>query len=306
MNFVNEKDGIRVFLQLLQYALQALLEVAPVLGAGQQGAHVQGVHRGLGEDFRHLVFHHPAGQALGDGGLAHPGFTHQQGVVLPAPAQGLDHPFQLRVTADQGVDLALQRQVVEIDGEVFQGAGLGLLLFTLMFPFGGRLGLRHLADAVGDEIHHVQAGDALFLQVIDRVGVLLAEDGHQHVGPVHFLLAGGLDMQDGPLDDALEPQGGLGVDFVVAGNRGGVLGNELGHVLAQLLHIGATGPQGLGSSGVVQQGQEQVLHGDELVTLLPGFDKGNVQTDFQFLGDHQFSSMTQARGCWCCWAKALT
>jgi hypothetical protein len=32
-----------------------------------------------------------------------------------------------------------------------------------------------------------------------------------------------------------------------------------------------------------------MLHGDELVALLPGLDKGHVQADFQFLGNHVIS-----------------
>jgi hypothetical protein len=32
-----------------------------------------------------------------------------------------------------------------------------------------------------------------------------------------------------------------------------------------------------------------VLDGDEFVSLLTGLDKGHVQADFKFLGDHVFS-----------------
>ena len=35
------------------------------------------------------------------------------------------------------------------------------------------------------------------------------------------------------------------------------------------------------------------------LALLAGLDEGHVQTDFEFLGDHQFSSITQHNGCWC-------
>ena len=41
-----------------------------------------------------------------------------------------------------------------------------------------------------------------------------------------------------------------------------------------------------------QQGEQQVLHGDELVALLPGLDEGHVEADFQFLGDHDGVSFT--------------
>ena len=57
--------------------------------------------------------------------------------------------------------------------------------------------------------------------------VLLAEDRDQHVGAGYFLLARGLDVQDRPLDDALETERGLGIDFLGARDRGGVRGDEV-------------------------------------------------------------------------------
>ena len=43
------------------------------------------------------------------------------------------------------------------------------------------------------------------------------------------------------------------------------------------------------ADGLSQQRQQQVLDGDELVALLPRFDEGHVQADFQFLGNHVIS-----------------
>jgi hypothetical protein len=57
-------------------------------------------------------------------------------------------------------------------------------------------------------------------------------------------------------------------------------------LLAQLIDVGGAGAQHLGGGGVVEQRQQQVLDGDELVPLLPRLDKGHVQADFQFLGNH--------------------
>ncbi len=150
-----------------------------------------------------------------------------------------------------------------------------------------------------DEIHHIKARDALFLQEIDGVRVLLAVDGDEHIGAIDFLLAGRLDVQDGALDDALETERRLGVDVVLAGNRRRVFVDEIGQILAQRLGLGAAGAQRLGRRRIIDQRQQQVLDGDELVTLLPCFDKSHVQADFEFLGNHQFSSMMQASGCWC-------
>ena len=155
----------------------------------------------------------------------------------------------------------------------------------------GGLGRIALLDAVGDEVHHVQARHALLVQVVHGVRVLLAEDRHQHVGAGDFLLAvaGGLHVHDRALDHALEAQRRLGVHLVGARHRGRVVLDEVGQRLAQVVDVGAAGAQHFGRAGIVQQGQQQVLHGDELVALLTRFHEGHVQADFQFLGNHAVS-----------------
>ena len=85
MDLVDEEDRVRLVAQLLQHALQALLEVTAVLGAGQQRAHVQRVDVGVGQDFGHVFLGDAPGQAFGDGRLADAGLADQQRVVL-APA----------------------------------------------------------------------------------------------------------------------------------------------------------------------------------------------------------------------------
>ena len=145
----------------------------------------------------------------------------------------------------------------------------------------GRRGAR-LGDAMGNEVHHIEAGHALLVQEVDGVGVLLAEDGHEHIGPGDLLLAvgGGLDMHDGPLNDPLEAQRGLGVDVVGALDDRRVLGDVASQGFAQDIHVDCAGPKDVCRRWVVEQGQEQMLHGDELMTLLAGFHKGHVETDF--------------------------
>ena len=54
-----------------------------------------------------------------------------------------------------------------------------------------------------------------WLQKIDRVRILLAEDRDQHVGAGDFLLAGGLHVVDRALQHALEAERRLGVAVVV-------------------------------------------------------------------------------------------
>lgn len=76
-----------------------------------------------------------------------------------------------------------------------------------------------------------------------------------------------------------------------------MLDDEVGQVLAQCIRLGAAGTQRIGGRRIVDQREQQVLDGNELVAFLTRLDKGHVQADFEFLGNHQFSSMMQASGC---------
>src|SRR6218665_2930328 len=151
-----------------------------------------------------------------------------------------------------------------------------------------RLGRLAFFDAVGNEVDHIQAGDALLVQVVHGVRILLAEDGHEHIraGDLFLAIARGLHMHDRALDHALKAQGGLGVDLVGAGHLGRVVLDEVGQRCAQVIDVGRAGAQHLGGAGVVEQCQQTTLDGDELVELLTGLDEGHVQADFQFLGNH--------------------
>ncbi len=229
------------------------------------------------------------------------GLADQQRVVLAAAAQHLDHALDFQLAPDQRVDLAFLGQRVEVLRVLLERRRLVLAL-ALGFLLGGRLGLflglPRLGDAVRDEIHHIEARHPLLVQVIDGMGILLPENGDQHVGAGDFLLAvaGRLHMHDGALDHALEAERGLRVGLGIGRQDRGVVGDEVLQVLAQIFDVAGAGPQDLGRRRVVEQGQQQVLDGDEFVPGLPGLDKGHVQTDFEFLGDHA-SSITHCSGC---------
>ena len=295
VDFVDEQDGVTVGPQLLEHRLEALLEITAILGTGQQRTHVQRVDGGFLQHLRGIALDDAPGQALGDGRLAHASLADQQRIVLATAHQHLDDALKLALAADEWVDPAFLRRHVEIVGVLLQrplrvGVGIlpgfdrGLLGLVALLGLG-------LGDAVRDVVDHIQPGDALLVQVVDSVRVLLAEDGDQHIGTRDLLLAvgGGLHVHDGALDDALEAQRGLGVDFFGAGDDRGVFLDEARQALAQLVDVGGAGAQHLGCRRVVEQRKQQVLHRDELVTLLSGLDKGHVQADFQFLGDHASS-----------------
>ena len=114
VELVHKQDDPAVPHQLFQQAFQPLLEVAPVLGARHQAGHIQCQQPPAFQGPGHLPRRDPLGQALGQGGLAHPGLPHQAGVVLLAPAQNLDHPVQLLVPAEHRVQLPFRRAAGQV------------------------------------------------------------------------------------------------------------------------------------------------------------------------------------------------
>ena len=149
--------------------LEALLEVAAIAGAGEEGAHVEREDRAFGEDLGHVAFDDALGQAFGDGGLADAGVTDIERVVFRTAAQDLDRALDFGVAADQRIDLAGGGLFIEVDAVVGQrvlSAAAGLL-FAFAFRstallFGGALGRAlsgatgGLGDTVTDEIDGIE------------------------------------------------------------------------------------------------------------------------------------------------------
>ena len=92
---------------LLEHRLEPVLELAAVLGAGDQRADVERDHAPVAQRLGHVARHDALGEALDDGGLADAGLADQHGVVLGAPGEHLDHAPDLVVAADHRVELAL-------------------------------------------------------------------------------------------------------------------------------------------------------------------------------------------------------
>ncbi len=166
--------------------------------------------------------------------LPTPGVADQQRIVLLPAAEDI---WIVRCTsglaADQRIDAAVARLAVEVDAISVERFLLLLVLVSSPpvrasrasrsplrrrarggFPAAGALG-----DAVADVVDRVVAGHVLLLQEIGGMALALGEHGDEHVGAGHLLAAGGLDVDDGALDHALETGGGLGIVAAV-GARG--------------------------------------------------------------------------------------
>ena len=131
VHLVDEQDDAPFLLgDVLEHRLEPLLELAAVLGAGQQRRHVQHQHALVLERLGNLAVDDALRQAFDDRGLAHPGLADQHRVVLGAPLQDLDRAPDLVVAPDHRVELALAGTLGEIEGVFRQGFTLALRLLA--------------------------------------------------------------------------------------------------------------------------------------------------------------------------------
>ena len=212
-----------------------MLEIASVLGACQQSAHVQGIHNRFGQDFRHVFLGDAPSQTFGNGCFANASLTHQQGVVFATAAENLNGALNLVFATNERVDLAILGHLVEVLGELLKGrrffrffAGFFAIRRRAFVALDGFLRVAFL-DAVGNVIDHVQTGHALLVQIVDSMRIFLAKNGHQHVGAgdFFFAIARGLHMHDGALNHTLKTQRGLCVHLVGACNLRRVVFDEI-------------------------------------------------------------------------------
>ena len=153
-----------------------MLEVAAILGARQQRAHIQRINARAFEDFRHILLHDAPRQAFGNRRLADASLAHQQWIILAAPAQRLDHALKFGFASDQRVDLAGQSLRIEVQRIAFQHAVIAGLLFGFIIALRWRSAANlAFGDAMHDVIHHVQATDAAFREEMHCMRILLTE-----------------------------------------------------------------------------------------------------------------------------------
>ena len=98
----------------LEHRLQALLELAAILRAGDQRAHVERDDPLVLQPFGHVAADDALRQAFDDGRLADAGLADQHRVVLGAARQHLDDAADLLVAADDRIELALARQLGQV------------------------------------------------------------------------------------------------------------------------------------------------------------------------------------------------
>ena len=125
---ISPSDGC----DLLQHGLEALLELAAVLGAGDQRAQVERDDALVLQALGHVAADDALGQALDDGGLADARLADEHRVVLGAAREHLDDAADLVVAADDRVELALARRARSGRGRTSPAPGTWLSGFWLV------------------------------------------------------------------------------------------------------------------------------------------------------------------------------
>ena len=131
MYLVDKQDNLAVGLvDFTDDALQSLLELALVLGTGNQGTHVERIDGLRLQVLGHIAADDTLRKALGNSRLSNTGLADENGVVLGAARKDLQHTAYLLVTSDDGVELAGLRQLVEVLGVLAQGVHRLLLVLA--------------------------------------------------------------------------------------------------------------------------------------------------------------------------------
>ena len=143
MQLVDEQHHVGALGDFLEHRFEPLLELAAILRARHQRAHVERHNMSVAQRLGHVAAHDALGQALDDGGLADAGLADQHRVILGAPAQDLDHAADLFVAADHRIELAAAGQLGQVAAVLLQRR-----VGALRIGRGDALGATHFAQRV--------------------------------------------------------------------------------------------------------------------------------------------------------------
>ena len=136
-----------------------------------------------------------------------------------------------------------------------------------------------------DEVDGVEPRHVLLLEEIGGVALALGEDGDEHVGAGHLFAAGGLDMDDGALDDALEGGGRTRILAVGHDETVEFLVDEFLEIGLERLDVDIAAGQDRDGVAVLGQGQQQVLERGELVVAFAGQVHRRMEGLFETAGE---------------------
>ena len=199
VQLVDEGDDLAIRARNLgQNRLQALLEFAAVLRAGDHRCYVEGDEALVAQGLRDVARNDALGEAFDDGRLADAGFTDEDRVVLGTAGQDLDDAANLVVAANDRVELTFARHLGQVAAVLGQG---------LEGPFrvgrGNRVGTQ-LRERLSQRI----SIDSSLGEDAARLGLRCGQRDEQMLGR-DVLVAGGLGALTRVADDREQGVRGL-------------------------------------------------------------------------------------------------
>jgi hypothetical protein len=120
VDLVDEQDDVAALGDLLHHLLEALLELAAVLRARDEGGEVQRVDLLALEQLGHVGVRDALREALDDGGLADAGLADEDRVVLRAAREDLHDPLDLGLATDDRIELAVGGELGQVAPELVE------------------------------------------------------------------------------------------------------------------------------------------------------------------------------------------
>src|SRR4051794_20047315 len=145
VELVDEQDDVAALGDLLHHLLQALLELAAVLRAGDERSEIQRVDLLALQKLGDVGVRDALREALDHRGLADAGLADEHRVVLRPAREDLHDPLDLGLAADDRVELAVRGELREVPAELVEELR-GLLALALLTG-GAGAGARPLALA---------------------------------------------------------------------------------------------------------------------------------------------------------------
>ena len=260
--------------KLVEHRLQPFLELAAVLGAGDQRRHVQGQHAFVLQPFGHFTVDDALGQPLDDGGLADAGLADQHRVVLGAALQHLDGAAAFIVTADHRVQLAAFRPRGEILGVLLQR-------FHLVFRVG--VSDRFTAADFLDFLRQHLLLDAGVLEQFAQFPAVITGRQQQRLGG-HVLVAALLGLAVRQVEQPRQPLGQLYVAVELPDGGQFIHGHFQGGDHIRRVGAGLFQQRRRDPATLLQQRQQQVHRFNRTVALTHGQGLGFAQRFLQACG----------------------
>src|SRR5580693_2107768 len=146
VQLVDEQNDLAFLLgEVVENALEALLEFTAELGTGDQGAHVERQNALVFQALGDLVVDDALGETFDDRGLTHARLTDEHWVVLRPALQDLDGAANLVVTADDRIELPRRGSRREVDRVLLERLAAALCIRVVHL-----LTTTHLLDGLLD------------------------------------------------------------------------------------------------------------------------------------------------------------